>query len=551
MEAYSKLKSAPKLIPDDLVELILLGADLQSIMRCRQVNKRFNRLIEQSMRLQYKIELALDNLEDGFPSNISVSERLQLLEGRRNAWKGMKFRKKLFLDRRLDQEDTRSTQICDTGYDARIDPEDPPGVISISLMQGGTATKSWKVPTAGVVVGQLENFLLYSENGLLVLLDLHDDAVTIHFCCWITGAPHIRAFQPCFHIGDEGPPLPEDPSLRLSVGAYICEEYVVVDWDASNDCKHIFIFNWYTGEVVTDFSSTLPSDYMLLSEQYLLVVYDTPQEPLQLSVIGLSVAQKGCTREATVQDLRTVCRLQLPEKSGRLFSTGLQLTSHSTALWGRTAETRPWAAFVSLSDMIALMVENEDSEVMEGDFEYEDFTLFILPSVIHDCIEVARANGPRSFSWHEWGPKNTRLVRTSTRLHMGFFASRGMRAVGHMHPLDPVTGTLTDSGNSMLLQLYDFAPLAVRKHQTNLKLGRAERGVEVSAQSEYDPSAVFKAQDLTSMLPFLVRHVAWRLDNGRDITEFRDLRLSDDGIEVDYENRVGNLKTQKFICPTW
>ena len=51
-----------------------------------QVSKDLDRLILQSIRLQYKIELAKDGLEDGPPGGMVVRERLQSLLKRRIAW---------------------------------------------------------------------------------------------------------------------------------------------------------------------------------------------------------------------------------------------------------------------------------------------------------------------------------------------------------------------------------------------------------------------------------------------------------------------------------
>jgi len=78
-------------IPEELLEHALLNADVRTIVRCRQVSKQFNDLISNSASIQYKVELALDNQQDGPQEEMVVSERLQALRARRAAWASGQF----------------------------------------------------------------------------------------------------------------------------------------------------------------------------------------------------------------------------------------------------------------------------------------------------------------------------------------------------------------------------------------------------------------------------------------------------------------------------
>ncbi|TCD65538.1 hypothetical protein EIP91_002502 [Steccherinum ochraceum] len=492
-----------KFIPDDLMEQILLAADVESVIRCRRVARRFHKLIEHSTRLRYKVELALDNLEDEFPSKYTIAERLEMLRSRRRAWNTVQFKDKRFVIRERNANfHTRLTPSCITGYDARVDPRDPPGVISISRVQDGQVEDSWKVSTADVVIGQLESFCLYNKHELLVLLEHRDDDWIVHFRCWKTDSAHSRAFHPHFLAGSGVLGPLSSGGLGIHVRMRVVEEYAVVDWDALDDRRRLVIYNWHTGETVVNIFSSSPFDFMLVSQRYLLLVYDTLDGPFSLSVIDLHDANEQRAPEIALQKLQD------------------------------SAEARPSTLFSSLGSMITLVVGYVDPlQIME---EEEEFTLFLPQPVLMDCLDKAQ-NGPRSFSWDEWGPDNTRLIRTLTSSRMDFFTPLGQRAISWGSPLNPDDGRLTATGNIMELHLYDFASLAVRKHRTDLELGRAEGGVELSECWTYGPSVVFKSQVLASMLPALIRHVNWRLDNGRDITEFRSIQLSDGGFLVDYE----------------
>ncbi|TCD65540.1 hypothetical protein EIP91_002504 [Steccherinum ochraceum] len=500
-----------KFIPDDLFEKILLEADLQSIMRCRRAAKWLNLLVEQSTRLQYQLELAVENMEDGFPNSLPIAERLTKLRDRRRAWNTMSFKEKRIINRPHDVElHVRSVPMCITGYDARADPKDPQGVISITRMQDGRLKDSWKVSMRDVVVGKLKHLLLYEEHELLVLFEHRDDDWIIHFRCWTTGTAHPRAFQSSFQAGT-GVLAPIPGSLGFHVGMQVIEEYTVIDWDALDGYRRLIIYNWNNGEVVANIFSKSSFEFMLMSQRYLLVVYDSLSGPLRLCIVDLHSSRRAT--EVSVKKLQTVCQLRLPEKGGRFTVTYMHFASRSTDAWGRSAGVRPAASFSSASQIITLVVGYHQGPRDGRTHEEEEYTLLIPPSVLFDCIDKAQ-DGPRSFSWDEWGQQNTRLVRTLTPSRMDFFCPGGLRAIAYGDHLDPEDGHPTDTGSVMELELYDFAPLAVRKHQTDLELGRAEQGVELSVCWEYGPSAVFKSQDLTSTLPALI---------------------TDDGLEVDYE----------------
>lgn len=53
----------------------------------------FRDVVQQSLELQYKIELAADGMVDGLPGLMSTAERLQLLLERRRAWRRLDWKK--------------------------------------------------------------------------------------------------------------------------------------------------------------------------------------------------------------------------------------------------------------------------------------------------------------------------------------------------------------------------------------------------------------------------------------------------------------------------
>ena len=67
---------------------------LPSCRRCSckpQTSQRFRKLLRDSLSLQYKIELALDGLEDGEPGGLPIIKRIQALRHRRQCWRTFDF----------------------------------------------------------------------------------------------------------------------------------------------------------------------------------------------------------------------------------------------------------------------------------------------------------------------------------------------------------------------------------------------------------------------------------------------------------------------------
>ncbi|KAF9232387.1 hypothetical protein BU15DRAFT_81300 [Melanogaster broomeanus] len=73
-------------LPPELLTAIFLHTDSRTISRCRSVCRRFKDVVDSSVELQYRVELALDGMIDGPPSLISTGERLARLRSLRRTW---------------------------------------------------------------------------------------------------------------------------------------------------------------------------------------------------------------------------------------------------------------------------------------------------------------------------------------------------------------------------------------------------------------------------------------------------------------------------------
>ncbi|KZS89854.1 hypothetical protein SISNIDRAFT_489013 [Sistotremastrum niveocremeum HHB9708] len=80
--------SAVENFPNEIFELIFLGLEVRTLVRCKTLSRRCFYIIQSSASLTYKIELSKDGLED-FPSNHTSAQKLQKLLERRHSWATM------------------------------------------------------------------------------------------------------------------------------------------------------------------------------------------------------------------------------------------------------------------------------------------------------------------------------------------------------------------------------------------------------------------------------------------------------------------------------
>lgn len=200
--------------------------------------------------------------------------------------------------------------------------------------------------------------------------------------------------------------------------------------------------------------------------------------------------------------------------------------------WDADLSSAVQAPFTPVDHLIALSVIYDN---LGGDEGVEGFILLFQDKTVHAQIGVAkRKRKPRNVRWEKWGAENARLIRVLVGHESSF---HGMRALCYTAPVD-LNGSLPDQGPLIPVQLYDYAPLAVRKHQTDVAHGRSDSDVILSDACHYGQSKVFHDQDIITRLPALVRHTHLTLAEGLSITQWlNSAYLTEGGIAVEYEVR--------------
>lgn len=131
-----------------------------------QVSRQLNNLIRQSTRLQYKIELAVDSLEDGPPGGKNTSERLQSLLEHREAWRSLQFTAKQVVNAYNGCRLFTGRHLVWTDVSRKMNVTQVPSAIR------GIPDKTWTIKLNKVNINSVEDGVAMDpDQNLLVLVE--------------------------------------------------------------------------------------------------------------------------------------------------------------------------------------------------------------------------------------------------------------------------------------------------------------------------------------------------------------------------------------------
>ncbi|EIW80145.1 hypothetical protein CONPUDRAFT_165745 [Coniophora puteana RWD-64-598 SS2] len=315
--------------PDELLVAVFLELDVDSIIACQKTCKRFQHIIEDSVHVQYHVELQLACMKNGPNSDTSTASRLSMLRAQRRAWAALSW-------------STPEPVVLPT----------PPGVtkwklcIRLPSPIRGIEQREWRIDhTCG------ENDLKWDfchdpSQDLLVLFEefkISDEeeshsAFKIHFLAISTGTLHPAATSPVLLYA----PKFRYCDINVSLTLQVCGQHLAMAME-DNDCKEqpkFVIWDWVSGltkmEISYDFNHSFQS-FSLLPDNLVLVgaarYIEELKHDVHLSVYDLGqTAHSGSYTLTDVDDCSYVCRLRFdPELSDEdifISSMPLPLDEH-------------------------------------------------------------------------------------------------------------------------------------------------------------------------------------------------------------------------------
>ncbi|EPQ57712.1 hypothetical protein GLOTRDRAFT_126203 [Gloeophyllum trabeum ATCC 11539] len=231
-------------LPTELLERTLEKLEIQVLVACRQVSPRVKRVIDESVVLQYKIELETAGMEDGPPSEITIAERLQRLRKYTDSWASAQFGSVEKLRGGRGSMLRLSGNVLCRCFG--------PSNLVLNILPGnlrGVKAKEWRLDDLGFVI---EDYAIDAAQDLLVIIsrtaeeDRSSSAHMIHCLSLSTGQAHPHAARPKILFPDNLVyDIYEWFKLRLS-GDFIG---VMVPYSLNADefQEHLVVWSWKEG----------------------------------------------------------------------------------------------------------------------------------------------------------------------------------------------------------------------------------------------------------------------------------------------------------------
>ncbi|KAH8101724.1 hypothetical protein BXZ70DRAFT_71911 [Cristinia sonorae] len=316
---FFSVSSMPE-IPLELVEQILIRADLQTISRCRQVSKGFDQLILSSQAIQYKVELDANGYADGPPGGLPTSERLQALQSLTTAWATMQPTNTVHFPINIRRVLSTPYGLFGDHFVWFTDLEIC--VMQIPSVYRGIPMKKWTIAPR-VVVERLQTFVIDQDQDLFVAVELHNDECTMSLWSLTTGDAYTNATKQTFSL-DVG--VGHGHPTSCGFGPIdIYDSFIGVLFysniqggEEADELESLFLYNWKTGELITRIHGPR-MHFSFLTEKHLLLTYAHNLTPVPdnrtavLSVIDLETLVDAGARDYEIPDLKPVCELHSPE----------------------------------------------------------------------------------------------------------------------------------------------------------------------------------------------------------------------------------------------
>ncbi|KAI0643365.1 hypothetical protein C8Q79DRAFT_978518 [Trametes meyenii] len=391
-------------LPEETKVDILKRLGFKSLLDCRLVCKSLRDTIQDSLQLQYNIELGADGLVDGSGCPMTVAERYALLMDRRRRW------------RELDWKQVESFKA-------------PGWVQAYELVDGMFAT-SMGIGLSGSEHLQLT--WLPTRNGPLRTVEVKDLGITVRdfaidpsqdlialVLAEGLGSPttlsvHLRTLS-----GNKPHPDARKPELDTPVPASVGSSFIQIVDDVIGMFFHAFdpglvIWNWRTGQTVVrltgpEFPAHV-SDFAFISSRAYMITTTSSNGPFELFSHGGAIELftfrcDDADADAYLRSPTRVAVLQLPAlRQGRCLT---HFFTHSAPFVARPTPGRPFEM-------------SPDCRLHVMDLDYGNrapcFSLFVRNNTFLSYLppwapgEVGADFTPVIKSWEEWGPDNSRLT---------------------------------------------------------------------------------------------------------------------------------------------
>ncbi|KAI0082257.1 hypothetical protein K474DRAFT_1703260 [Panus rudis PR-1116 ss-1] len=376
-------------LPVELLTKILNELDFRNLLRCKRVCRQLQVIIEDAIVLRYKVELAINGLEDGPPSSLGASDRLNLLHQREEAWDRLAY--KTMKDVEMHRGEVWELY---GGVLAQGQGQRSLHFYRLPSEIRGIEEEHWKLDLEFAI----RDFGMDPTQDLLVVIERpalpNTSYYPVHLLSLRTGKPHPLAPKPAI--------LSHTPRFQtLNFTIQTCSHHVAVLYHSQVDNGgELLVWNWKTGDVVMAISGSTVMSFAFLSEHHLLLVR-VQTANVALVAVDLRTAR---TEMTSSDDMDFVCSFNLPSFKPDRVVVDAMIRSDPAPSWKPSDDLQ--VPFYTARKERLLVVP---ICVVQDHNTISMFMLLTLSSVLLNHIsETEQAR--REVAWDDWGPSGSRVM---------------------------------------------------------------------------------------------------------------------------------------------
>ncbi|KAI0717895.1 hypothetical protein C8T65DRAFT_571295 [Cerioporus squamosus] len=505
-------------LPVELLSLILIYLDFRDVLRCREVCAWLKHVVDDDVRMQYKVELAAAGMEDGLHSTLTASDRLVALRERQSAWKKLSW---------LSQEDLPAPQDSELwefygGVFARDANRRTLHFWQVPSQSRRIAGRKWTIDDVGVSISDF--YMDPAQDVLVIVEDVPQSGLCrVHLRSMITGKAHPSAASKWLELEPEYGPL-NAYSIQTS-NDHLALLLSTLAEDVAGIVTEFVVWNWKTGARVLDIIGENLYSFTFLSPSYILLL------AYRRSGLNDGTTRLGSTdpcimvldlitvpyddEPVPMTELKYLCAFTYPDLDQECAVVDMLL---------RADPGPDWLPSPSLGVPFSVSRDNRvlvvTIQVIHGVRSTTSNLLSFIPfaTLLSAIKSMPPGQTRRVFAWETWGPEGSRLQIAPPRFDPFDMPCYVCGASFAMH-VQPQA-----SPSSLIIKLYDFNQLACRR----ALLSGVDRDALVTTGTKLTSraSSIFE-EDVITRCPYLRRKV--EID---DTDEVNAVMLGEDSLII-------------------
>ncbi|PVG03803.1 hypothetical protein CPB86DRAFT_306959 [Serendipita vermifera] len=479
-------KTAPEsllTLPSEVLEYVCIQLHPLDVVKCRRICTRFKELIESSVELRLRIDLAIDGYLLGYRGTSPAKDVREFHEQRRNALENMQ----CFASwtESIAPGDFGHLEVSD-GIFAQIFTDDPHGrvfktLIYQELLPPQSRRKRWRQARDNLGIGFVD-FSFWMQGDLQAIMEPRDNDTyrRIHFRTISTNEVHPNSAAPYVDVFRRDCPIWEH-CYSIAYEDRIAYGFL----EETGALRTGFVVDCAESKVIMP-CMPLADLAFLSKEEALLLFNGQGDHRTSISVYSFSLQ-------------RIICECQLP------FPYIPYRAVFLTRPESRLGEKRP--TFIAKS-----LLPDPDLNIIGMNFQVnpQDNDSYVVVMSLQGFSQIYKALLDKyphrhTFEWEEWGPTVTRWLPYGRIMSTGYRNIFGSRFLVEGYP----DSLHHDSYNHLTLLLLDFNPRPIRRGVTTSVSGGSQAH-RIVIEEETTTQLACCDKVIKSSLPFRAFTTPWR-----------------------------------------